>query len=257
MITGAGSGAYFDLKNADTTGNVYFKNLSIKKLNLDYNDHYGSNNGTNSGSVQNHETLIMSDKSVSQGRGIVHGATVGSSFTSFDGTDDYISTGDIAEMNNVSALSISGWIKPDMASGADVIYSKDGGDGDNRILCYIDVSGTDLYVEYEDGGINQYGKYESFTTATYQNVWTHFAIVFDGSGSANADRLKLYLNGVNQTLAFTGTISATTTDANGEDFLIGRSGSDYFDGNLAQLRIYNRALSRKEINQLMRETNPQ
>ena len=57
-----------------------------------------------------------------------------------------MSVGDITEMNNVSALSISGWIKPDMASGADVVYSKDGGDIDNRILCYIDVRGTDLYV---------------------------------------------------------------------------------------------------------------
>lgn len=44
------------------------------------------------------------------------------------------------------------------------------------------------------------------------NQWNHVVMNYDGAGAANADRLKIYINGVLQTLAFTGTIPASIGD---------------------------------------------
>ena len=42
------------------------------------------------------------------------------------------------------------------------------------------------------------------------NTWYHLAMVYDGSGSTNADKLKGYINGNQETLSFTGVIPSTT-----------------------------------------------
>lgn len=46
------------------------------------------------------------------------------------------------------------------------------------------------------------------------NTWYHVVVVFDGAGSGNTGRLKIYLNGVLQTLTYSGTIpSALNTSS--------------------------------------------
>ena len=175
------------------------------------------------------------------------GSEAGGYALEFDGTDEYLDCGDVTVINGASALTISGWINPYMASDNDIIFSKDGDDEDNRILLYIDVSTEDLYIKYENGGMNQYGRYTSFTTAVYQNKWTHFAVVFNGSGSGNSGKLKLYLNGSAVELSFTGTIASTITNASGQSFYIGKSGSEYFDGKIDEVRIWNDVRTDAEI----------
>jgi len=175
------------------------------------------------------------------------GSETGGYVLEFNGSSDYLDCGDVSVINGASALTISGWINPDMASGNDIIYSKNGVDADDRILLYIDVDNEDLYIKYENGGTNQYGKYTSFTTASYQNKWTHFAVVFNGTVSGNAERLKLYINGADLALSFTGTIATTITDASGHPFYIAKSDADYFDGKMDEVRIWNVARSEEEI----------
>ena len=175
------------------------------------------------------------------------GSETGGYVLEFNGSSDYLDCGDVSVINGASALTISGWINPDMASGNDIIYSKNGVDADDRILLYIDVDDEDLYIKYENGGTNQYGKYTSFTTASYQNKWTHFAVVFNGTISGNAERLKLYINGAAPALSFTGTIASTITDASGHPFYIAKSDADYFDGKMDEVRIWNVARSEEEI----------
>ena len=175
------------------------------------------------------------------------GSEAGGYVLEFNGSGDHLDCGDVSVINGASALTISGWINPDMASGNDIIYSKNGVADDNRILLYIDVDNEDLYIKYENGGTNQYGKYTSFTTASYQNKWTHFAVVFNGSGSGNSGKLKLYINGADLALSFTGTIATTITDASGHPFYIAKSDADYFDGKMDEVRIWNVARSEEEI----------
>lgn len=88
------------------------------------------------------------------------------------------------------------------------------------------------------------------------DTWMDLQLVFNGAGSTNADRLKLYINGTQVTLSFAGyTVPASTTSSNGTACNIGRyslSGSDtelQLDGRIAYTAFYNRALSGSEVTQ--------
>ena len=75
-------------------------------------------------------------------------------------------------------------------------------------------------------------------------------MTFDGSQSGNANRLKIYFNGVNQTLNFSGTIPATTSNniAN-ETFRIGRLqfNNAWSTGDFAELGMWQATLTAAEI----------
>ena len=42
----------------------------------------------------------------------------------FNGTNEYLDCGDVTVINGASALTISGWMHPNMDSGNDIIFSK-------------------------------------------------------------------------------------------------------------------------------------
>lgn len=74
------------------------------------------------------------------------------------------------------------------------------------------------------------------------------AVRFDGTGAANADRLRLYINSVQQTMTFAGTIPAAISYADG--LSIGgtyTASTNLFNGYICELFIYNRALSATEV----------
>ena len=109
-----------------------------------------------------------------------------------------------------------------------------------------------IEAETRNSGIYGYYKYTS-SNPIILNTWSHVCWTQDGSGP------KIYFNGVSQTLTDQATPHDLTTwfsylsSINESD--IGRfnrvSGDgDYFNGSLDDVRIYNRALSATEINQL-------
>lgn len=75
-------------------------------------------------------------------------------------------------------------------------------------------------------------------------------LVFDGAGIGNSGRLRFRYNKIERTLSYTGTAS-TITSASGTDFFVGvGSGTDFFTGDIAELVLYNKALSKNEIYQI-------
>tara|TARA_R100001463_G_scaffold49710_7_gene99687 strand:+ start:1428 stop:3632 length:2205 start_codon:yes stop_codon:yes gene_type:complete len=83
------------------------------------------------------------------------------------------------------------------------------------------------------------------------NTWYHLAMVYDGSGSTNADKLKGYINGNQETLSFTGVIPSTTSISLIRRFEIGGNYSNK-DGNklLDGVAIFNYALSSSQVTTL-------
>ena len=72
-------------------------------------------------------------------------------------------------------------------------------------------------------------------------VWVHLACVYDGAGAANADRQKIYINGINQTLTFGGTVPATLGDASTAVFtLMGNStgGLGFGNGKVELFKVW-------------------
>jgi Concanavalin A-like lectin/glucanases superfamily len=82
------------------------------------------------------------------------------------------------------------------------------------------------------------------------NVWYHVVMVYDGSQSGNANRLKVYVNGVNKALVYDDPIPAGTYDA-GLPALIGGSATYlYFNGAEANIQIYNISLDANQVQAL-------
>ena len=75
------------------------------------------------------------------------------------------------------------------------------------------------------------------TAALPANTWTHLAVTYDRA------TLRLYVNGVQvASAAATGNIATSTNPLQiGGDSLYGQ----YFSGRIDEVRVYNRALSRR------------
>jgi hypothetical protein len=159
----------------------------------------------------------------------------------FDGSDDYINTADMNGVDGASQVTITGWFKrnavnsfvgvskaDDSSTRTQFLFANDG-------LAYFTIDGN-------------YG-----TVSSNDTNWHHVSFVFDGSQSGNSNRLKAYIDGIAQPLSFTGTIPATTSTVT-NNFVIGRTygaGWQYTQGQIDDVRIYNYALSEKQIVNVM------
>jgi len=170
------------------------------------------------------EGLVMASKFTTQGLSF---PAQGSA--EFNGTSDFIQTDNA--FNNTKH-TIAAWVYNDTTSGGQVVFdNRDTNDDGVRIL---GSSGTFFYQ------LNASDR--TFTMPTAGN-WYFITATYDGSLQ------KLYLDGSLQTSVITSQTIDTTTDAT----LARRSfeANDYMDGNLANVAIWNRALSSDEINSVM------
>lgn len=163
----------------------------------------------------------------------------------FDGSNDYVDLGNIDVSG--SELTIAAWIKADSFTGSA-----------NRILGKANGSGLSnnywSLTAYASGGSNYLGillKTDSGGTrflpsnseALETGEWIHVAAVYNGS------TLKLYKNGEEiLSSAITGDVTSGPT----VPVWIGGSPSNekYFDGQIDDVRLYNRGLSATEITEL-------
>lgn len=94
---------------------------------------------------------------------------------------------------------------------------------------------------YAYAGTGIYGS-AAFTDSTRPHVYT---AVFDGSLSGNANRFKLYIDGVQQTLSFIGTVPATTTTGQ-TSYALGDIVADPvapYNGSMGDFIMFNEAVS--------------
>ena len=80
------------------------------------------------------------------------------------------------------------------------------------------------------------------------NVDDLVVAVYDGDGDANTDRLKLYKDGSEISMTYSGTIPSAT-DSNASNFYVGAyfTTTLNFAGEIDDLRIYTRALSSDDV----------
>ena len=165
----------------------------------------------------------------------------------FDGTNDYVSLGDFSPVDNATTITIGAWVKATNTGGTEPIFSKFKDDNENLQLL---VSGNTVSFAVENSNDC------SGTFAYTSNDWNYIVAVFDGSGSANAARCKIYLNGVSQTLTFSGTFPTAIDDLSGYDTFIGRRDTGYFNGNIDEVSLWSTALGATEILELYNNGAP-
>lgn len=167
---------------------------------------------------------------------------------SFDGANDYLNCGDISSLNSASAFTIEAWVKQDDNSAFNRIFAKDA-DANNDIL-FSSYSGA-LYFEVGNAS-NPSAYWEGYSTTISSGTWFHAALVYNGSGSTNADKIKMYINGAARLLLFSNTFPSTTANLTAVNFYLGVAAQDgiFFDGTIDELRVYNRVLTTAEISDL-------
>lgn len=143
----------------------------------------------------------------------------------------------VAYLQNLSGATVYLTAKPTVLSGS-------------SILCSTDVGG--FTIKYN--GTNwQVGIASGTGTSTITSDTTkfrRFGLVYDGTQTGNANRLKMYYDGVQQTLTFGATTVGSTTSASPKYWYIGTDNTNYFTGYIGMMFIFTRTLSAAEIIQV-------
>ena len=242
-------------------------NTSITELNLNtakfnwngtnftiFNDSTVLHLGLNNFSAMGENGTQVVDVSKYANHGTPNGAFFNNSLTregyggyyTFDGVDDYINAGNVNQMDGASALTISVWMNQNQLNVKGWIISKSL-DSINRIIIATWSDGN-MYFE-PSGSVNR--GYFNYSTVISAGNWSNVIMVFDGSGTGNSNRLRVYVNGIQNTLIYAGTIPATTPSII-DPLIIGENVDSIapFNGSIDEVRIFDRALSANEVSQL-------
>jgi uncharacterized protein (TIGR02145 family) len=171
-----------------------------------------------------------------------------SSAMSFDGSDDKVAISNF-QFPISNQFSISQWLNVQTLATNKAILGKWGSSQNNFLLKTDDANSNQLKICLASNLTDNCTNYAVTTdanlaTATWQNV----QITYDGSQASNALKLKLFLNGVQKTLTFTGTLPATLTTSTAALEIGGSSSlATYFSGKIDDVRIYNYALSEEQV----------
>jgi hypothetical protein len=190
----------------------------------------------------------MIDSSAYYNNGTNNGASYGAtgksgSALSFDGVNDYIDFGNPSHLQITGNISLAVWIKfNQIPSGTDVdsIVDKNEGGGYGiianeqlvgglgRLVTYFYIGGA-----YRNAGVN--------LSTLNANTWYHILAIYNGTS------VDFYLDGVKkESVAITGAISNVaynlTVGANP-----GPSYTEFFNGTIDEVYIFNRILNSSEI----------
>lgn len=177
-------------------------------------------------------------------------ATVGGKFgnsTDLDGTDDFIDVGagtslDVAGANQ--NFTIAMWIRRDSAvATTDMLFSSGTG-ASSGILFAVDNNDAD---RLEFGSVNNTVLTQSNNAVVGTTAWQHVAVTANRTGN-----LIFYVNGVEAGSTNISSLTSENWNRSAGVYKIGRdrSGIDEFGGLIDEARVYNRALSSKEIQAL-------
>lgn len=166
----------------------------------------------------------------------------------FDDVDDYISNTSLS-LSGLSKFSYSGWIYDDDAtSELSSVFSY------AKLYSYSDDIYFFSYVGELRIQVNNGADGQGSATQWGKSQWNHIAVVFDGTQSTNADRLKYYLNGSQVSLSYDYTVpSSTGSPATPKQIEIGRYAgftTHYYSGKQDDIRVFDRALTTSEITAL-------
>ena len=180
--------------------------------------------------------------------GTISGATYASTlpendmgkFFDFDGTDAYVTWGDITWLDGLTVVSVSCWFRldGDPPNSAGMLVSKD-----NTLECVVKRSNSN---EYSLSINNNHRVFSSAPTPAY-NEWIHAVYTWNGTG----DVRKLYLDGVLIDTDTGGNQSGNSL-ANSSDGLAmaARANGNYeIDGQMSNVMIYNIELSAYQVAQ--------
>ena len=169
--------------------------------------------------------------------------------------DDVVTHGDISGIDGGASLTVCLWVNPDALAAANVFIGKiQAGVNFSFLVGTRAAASADAECQISAGVFGYV--VGSLTTGT----WKHFSWVYDGSGAVNADRLKMWMDGVAQTLTFSGTIPATMPDTGTNAVKMGSPNGEgtrgFADVKLAHIKMWTAVLTAAQVIQEMNSFRP-
>ena len=161
----------------------------------------------------------------------------------FDGSDGYIQCQDLSVLTSVTQFTLNWWILTKDRDADHFLFGNRASNGGMAFQTHS--SGNYFYFRNSDGS----NSWATFSISNFpEDEWFNFCIVFNGSQSSDATKVKIYVNGSAISLSFNGTIP-TSIPSGADPFQIAQDylSSTYWNGNINSFNIYNRALSASEV----------
>ena len=162
----------------------------------------------------------------------------------FDGATNYIDFGRFISLENTSTVSISFWLKIPSTGAKSYLGYWDHPNG-----WLIEADAYSVYFAIGNTSYNALKLAYSGNIST--NIWYHIAMIFNGTQTGNANRLKVYLNGTQKTLTThsSSVIPSSIPSIPNAVITIGGIIPATINGtkNIGPTQIYNRALSASEV----------
>jgi hypothetical protein len=166
----------------------------------------------------------------------------------FNGTSsDYVNFNSTPLINSTAPFTVSYWSKVNAITDYIIPLTLRSDSADNWRI-YYSVGSND--VDFGCAGPPEWGRFYATLTGSPMNNWRHAVITYNGSGKNTMANYKFYDNGSSVTLTAT---SSFATGDNGNSRISGfTTGEDlwWWNGSIDEVRIYNRALSAGEVQQL-------
>ena len=161
----------------------------------------------------------------------------------FNGSSSRINTG-YQIPSGLSGFSVSAWVKAASVKTQYIVGDLGTGGASADGMFQINISSSNVLRASVGGVASQ----NIATLSSYIDAWTHIVVTTDSSGN-----IVGYVNG-----SQVGTASGNSLAANTRDFIIGMFGdtshSSTFNGDIDQVRIFSKALSSDEVDDLFEET---
>jgi hypothetical protein len=161
----------------------------------------------------------------------------------FDGVDDHI-TQDVNPVKNSQNMSICCWFKKSAFASYQSLMSMWGWDGTNESWLFgmEDPEGTMTFNVLDGTNMSQ-----ALVTGVTTGEWNHLAGTFAGS----TGQAEIYLNGVAGIRTLTGATKVGNNDGASAHNGIGIYAAYEWNGDLADCRIYNTALTQAQIRSII------
>jgi len=160
----------------------------------------------------------------------------------FDGTDVYLSLGNISSLSSASAFTLSTWVKT--STNDKYIYSSYASGITDSIQMYFHSGGSLRCIV---GSGSSYYQVGTSSTTLADGTWKNFSFVFSGG-----NYVKIYVDGSEETTSFvsgTNTVP-TTTEANAGNTprIAGYVAGGYsLNGLVDEVALFNSALSASDV----------
>ena len=237
---------YFD-------GNIYFlqiqdsNNNTVLQYNFDegsgttINDSVGNNDGTIIGATWQTDTVNPAIDNIYYGGAIVE------NHLSFDGVDDYVDLPTI-NISNTTEYTISGSFRTDMTNIGHIITSDlyKNSSAKRNFQVRVQPDGKMLLLRYTQNGFDEF----TSNSVVNNNQIVHFSFVVD----INDFGSQLYINGVLDRISPDANRFDNQFDTSFNDINIGAHKTninlyeEFFDGDIFNIQIWDRALTSTEIN---------